>query len=81
MAEGMKGFDVTRDLRKITCPVLAIGNKDDRVLGSDATETICRQNPDFALYWYDGYGHASYDTAPDYKARIYDFLTSDRQTV
>jgi hypothetical protein len=30
---------------------------------------------------YDGYGHAAYDTAPDYKERILDFLrekTSDK---
>jgi len=23
---------------------------------------------------YDGYGHAAYDTAPDYKARMLSFL-------
>ena len=74
LAEGMKGFDVTRELCKITCPVLVIGNEDDRVLGRDAAETICRQRPDFELHMYDGYGHASYDTAPDYKARISEFL-------
>ena len=80
LAEGMNGFDVTRDLRKITCPALVIGNRDDRVLGPEASETICGQRPDFALYMYDGFGHASYDTAPDYKARISAFLLSAQQT-
>ena len=31
----------------------------------------------FALYMYDDYGHASYDTAPDYKERILRFLMSE----
>ena len=79
MAEGIKEFDVTQDLEKIRCPVLVIGNKDDRVLGQGAAETICRNHPAFSLYMYDGYGHASYDTAPDYKARILDFLSPDLQ--
>lgn len=77
IAEGIKNFDVTQDLAKICCPVLVIGNKDDCVLGPGAAETICGNHPRFSLYMYDGYGHASYDTAPDYKARILDFLLED----
>ena len=30
--------------------------------------------PDFQLHMYDGYGHAAYDTAPDYKERLLRFL-------
>ena len=30
--------------------------------------------PDFRLYMYVGYGHAAYDTAPDYRDRIQRFL-------
>ena len=77
MAEGMKGFDVTDDLKKITCPVLVIGSKDDRVLGAEASEQIAENlkgREDVVLYMYDGFGHAAYDTAPDYKERILDFL-------
>ena len=76
-AEGMKGFDTTIDLEKIACPVFVIGSKDDQVLGAAATERIAEHldnRPDFALYMYDGYGHAAYDTAPDYKKRILFFL-------
>ena len=29
---------------------------------------------DCALYMYNGYGHAAFDTAPDYRKRIYDFF-------
>ena len=79
LAEGMKGFDVTADLNKITCPVLVIGSSDDRVLGSEASELIseCMKGKDgFEIYMYEGFGHAAYDTAPDYKDRLMKFLLS-----
>ena len=77
LAESLQGFDTTMDLEKIACPVFAIGSKDDQVLGADATVRITEylnKRADFAFYVYDGYGHAAYDTAPDYKERILHFL-------
>ena len=77
LAQGMYGFDIVEDLKKIACPVLAIGAADDRVLGADATGQIAAQmqgRSDFEVYMYDGFGHAAYDTAPDYKKRILHFF-------
>ena len=77
LAKAMEGFDVTDDLKKINCPVLVLTSKDDRVMGADAATTIadCLQDrPGFELYMYEGYGHAAYDTAPDYKERMLQFL-------
>ncbi len=77
MSEGMKGFDVTGDLRKIMCPVLVIGSNDDRVLGGEASVQIMESlkgRPDCELFMYDGYGHAAYDLAPDYRERMLKFL-------
>ena len=67
------------DLKEITCPTLAIGSSDDQVLGADATLQIAERlgaRPDFQLHMYDGYGHAAYDTAPDYKERLLRFLVA-----
>ena len=78
-AEGTKGFDVVRELDRIRCPVLAIGVYEDRVLDSDATLEIAEKldaRADFRLYLYTGYGHAAFDTAPDYKQRILRFFES-----
>ena len=78
LAEGIKGFDFTGELRQIACPVLIIGSADDRVLGADSSEEIAEQlkdRPDCELYLYDGYGHAVYDLAPDNKERLLRFLT------
>ena len=77
LAEGIRGFDVTDQLDKIACPVLVIGSADDRVLGGEASEEIAEQlkgRPDCELYMYNGYGHAVYDLAPDYKERMMDFF-------
>ena len=51
----------------------------DRVLDSDATLEIAEKldaRADFRLYLYTGYGHAAFDTAPDYKQRILRFFES-----
>ena len=79
LMRSMRGFDVTAELPKISCPVLAIGSHDDRIFGADGTlqigECLCGR-PDFEMHLYDGYGHAAYDTAPDYKDRLLRFLKS-----
>ncbi len=80
LAEGVRGFDVVSELNRIKCPVLAIGVFEDGVLDSDATMEIAEKldgRPDFRLYLYAGYGHAAFDTAPDYRQRILDFLSGD----
>ena len=77
LAEGMKDFDVTDELGNIKCPVLALESRDDRVLGSEAAEQyaeLAAGRPGFELYSYEGYGHAAYDTAPDYKDRLARFF-------
>ena len=78
LAKGMKDFDVTENLSEIRCPVLAVGAFEDSVLDSDATMEIAEKldhRADFRLYMYTGFGHAAFDTAPDYKERILRFFT------
>ena len=77
LAEGARNFDVTDDLKKIACPVLVLGAADDRVLGAQASLALAQRLPNAVLHMYDGYGHAAYDTAPDYKERIRGFLGED----
>ena len=77
ITEGMKGFDVTGDLQKIKCPVLVIGSNDDKVLGGEASVQIMealKGKSGCELFMYDGYGHAVYDLAPDYRERMLKFL-------
>lgn len=77
LAEGTKGFDVTEELSRIQCPVLAVGVFEDQVLDSDATMEIAEKlddRADFRLYMYTGFGHAAFDTAPDYRKRLLKFF-------
>ena len=77
LAEGTRGFDAVEDLAAIRCPVLAVGVYEDAVLDADATMEIAEkldERPDFRLYLYTGYGHAAFDTAPDYRQRILRFF-------
>ena len=79
-AESIPDYDVSCELNRIECPVLALGAFEDPVLDSDATMEIAENldhRPDFALFMYNGYGHAAFDTAPDYRKRVYDFFMKE----
>ncbi len=76
-ASGVKNFNITDRLDEIQCPVLTMGTFEDLVLDSDATMEIAEKldyKKCFRLYMYTGFGHAAYDTAPDYRQRVYDFF-------
>ena len=85
LAESSKDFDIIERLSEITCPVLVLGAKDDPVLGGDSSPQIyeaLKKTVLCELYMYDGYGHAAFDTAPDYRKRIVDFVHKwDGETV
>ena len=82
LAATTEGFSLLDRLDEIRCPVLAIGAKDDAVLGCEATLAIAARlsaRPDFRLHLYTGYGHASYDLAPDYKQRLLRFFRANEE--
>jgi len=77
LAESIRGFDALSDIERIGCPILLIGAKDDEVLGSDAADEIAKRlgsRDDVTMHLYEGYGHAVFDTAPDFRPRVYAWL-------
>lgn len=77
LAEAVKGYDFTPKTEKIRCPLFAVGSSSDRIFGAAAVREIADafySRSDFEYYIYDGYGHAVYDTAPDFKKRLYGFF-------
>ena len=74
LAEGVQGFDVTEGLKNIACPTFVVGSRDDRVFSEDAFAQLAAAIPGAELYMYDGYGHAVYDTAPDFVDRMLTFF-------
>ena len=78
LANAARGFDFRDRAGEIRCPLFAAGSSDDMVLGGGAIEEIAgvfREKTDFVYHVYKGYGHAAYDTAPDFRDRLYDFFT------
>ena len=77
LARGTRGFDVTDELCRMLCPVFVIGARDDGVLGPDAAERIFAalpKNEKTKIHIYEGFGHAAFDTAPDYCEKIINFI-------
>lgn len=77
LAEGTLGFDITDNVKNINCPVFCAFDKDDAVLGADSGYEILNLfsgNPAFESTVTEGFGHAVYDTAPDFALNIYKFF-------
>ena len=77
MVNCMENYDITRELGNIKCPFFYLGDKQDKVFSVEVQSTVfgnLKDKENFKYYMYDGYGHAAYDLAPDYKERIIDFL-------
>lgn len=62
------------DLPKISCPVLIIGGRQDKILGITSSYELARQIENHTLYIYENLGHAAYEEAKDFNKRILQFL-------
>ena len=70
-------FDVTDRLNEIGIPTLVLGSRDDKLITVEEMELLQDKLPDGEIYLYDGYGHAVYDEAPDFKNRIMEFYAKN----
>lgn len=73
LLKSMDYFDIRKSLKDIKCPMLVIGATGDKALPYSMTEEIIRL-AECEGYIYEGYSHAVYDEAPDYKDRILEFF-------
>ncbi len=74
MANSIKSFDVYGRLKEIEIRALVLGSKKDKVIEIEKQVEMAKVL-NAESYFYEGFGHAVYDEAPDYKQRIYDFFT------
>lgn len=72
-AESCLTHDAYDLLDRITCPVLVIGGKEDKIVTGEASVEIAGRIPDCELFLYDGLGHGLYEEAPDFLQRMSDF--------
>lgn len=76
MLQSCVEFDISDRLNEIRCPVFAIGDRQDRVLGIKGTIDLVEKLK-CGSYIYNGYSHAVYDEAPDIKQKIFDFFEKE----
>lgn len=77
LAGAARGFDFTPRAKDIRAPLFAAASRDDGVFGggiADSFKEAFKDCSGFEFHEYDGYGHAVYDTAPDFRDRLYDFF-------
>lgn len=80
LTESMRNFDVSNELESIQCPICFLYDKQDHVFKESPFQLIVghlKNTKRFESYVYDGYGHALYDLAPDFKERILQFLVKE----
>lgn len=78
LAEGTCGYDIRSELKSISCPVLVMGSEDDSVVGPEGSyEIYSALSSDAEIFMYKDKGHASFDTAEDYRDRLTAFFLKD----
>lgn len=78
-ASAVKGYFSSANRKNINCPLFAVGSDDDAIFGADSVNAFAAEfggNAGFTSFLYRGFGHAVYDTAPDFKKRLYEFFIS-----
>jgi len=73
LAKACLTCNVYEELNKIQCPVFVIGGRQDKVVGSTASDEIA-QKLDCNIFIYEQLGHGAYEEAKDFNGRIYEFL-------
>ncbi len=74
LAKACLTCDTYDRLPGISCPVLVLGGRLDKVVGPDASEEIA-QRLDCEYYIYEDLGHSAYEEAKDFNKRVCRFLT------
>ena len=73
LSKAVLDFDCYDEAKKIKCPVLVLGAKNDKVLSGKGSTEIA-EKLGCEIYMYENFGHAVYDEAPDYKERMINFF-------
>lgn len=75
LAKACLSFDVYDRLSDVKCPAFVLGSWKDKALSGRASTELA-EKLQCRLFMYEGYSHAVYDEAPDYKERVLEFLKS-----
>ena len=76
-ANGIKGFDLSNKIAHIKCPVQLSYDVEDSVFTDDPASELKKHLSSLAGFEsksFNGYGHALYDTVPDFMKWLYEFF-------
>ena len=76
-ARAILSFDVYDELPRLACPTLVIGGAEDRIVGVEPSYELHERIAPSELFVYGALGHAAYEEAPDFNARVYRFLEGE----
>lgn len=62
------------ELDKIVCQTLIVGGDSDKMVGANSSVEIAERIRNSELFIYEGLGHAAYEEAKDFNARVLCFL-------
>ena len=77
LANGIKGFDLTDKIAQIKCPVQLSYDEEDPVFSDDTASELRKHLGSLAGFEsksFRGFGHALYDTSPDFMKWLYEFF-------
>ena len=72
MVQACREFDSTQDIKNIKCPALVMGAEGDIAVTADSQRKLAALLGTEPII-YNGYAHAVYDEAPDFKQKILAF--------
>ncbi len=75
-AKSCIGHNAYDELAKIECPTLVIGGDCDKIVGVNAADEIAQKISGSELHIYQGLGHAAYEEAKDFNARVLNFIAA-----
>ena len=73
-ARAILAFDASDRLNSVICPTLILGGEADDIVGAEASREMHEKISGSELYLWPGLGHAAYEEAKDFYARVFKFL-------
>lgn len=73
-ANAILHFDARDVLGQIRCPALILGGEEDKTVDPEGSKELHAALAGSKLHMYHGLGHAAFEEAPDFNARVFGFF-------
>lgn len=77
VSEALLSYDISDVIDKILCNCLVIGSEGDKIMGANSSVELAKALKSDLIMYGAEFGHTVYDEAPDYLARIKEWLSKN----